>query len=175
MTCEVCNSKPATIVVTKIINGEQTKIRLCEECAGKQLSGMASMFNFSDLFGSFQPLNHHIRPSSENQENLSLACPGCGMTLKELKDTAKTGCAKCYSTFRDYMEPFIKGIHGKTVHTGKIPANKDRETSDESAGREISIIQRKLEDAVRQENYELAAEYRDLIHSLTVQEAENDR
>ncbi len=178
MTCEVCNSKPATIVVKKIINGTETQMRLCEDCAKKKLAGVTSMFNFSDLFGSFKPLDHHIgNVAKEREEELTKACPSCGMTLRNLKDTGKVGCGKCYDTFREYMEPFIKGIHGKTVHTGKIaPVLSDGENEEDimTPGREISIIRRKLEDAVKEENYELAAEYRDLIHSLTSKEAEND-
>jgi len=170
MTCQVCNSKPATIMVKKIINGEQTEMRLCESCAKSQLAGVTSMFNFSDLFGSFQPLNHHITDATkEFADEKNLSCPDCGMDLATLKKTAKVGCGKCYETFSAYMEPFIKGIHGKTVHTGKIARQRVSEDEGEylNTTREISRIRKQLEEAVKSENYELAAEYRDLIQALT--------
>ncbi len=170
MTCQVCNQKPATIMVKKIINGEQTEMRLCESCAKSQLSGVTSMFNFSDLFGSFKPLNHHIGGvTTEFSEENTSACPDCGLDLATLKKTGKVGCGKCYETFSAYMEPFIKGIHGKTVHTGKIARviSSEEEGETINTSREISRIRKQLEEAVRNENYELAAEYRDLIHTLT--------
>ncbi len=174
MTCEVCNERPATIVVKKIINGEQTQMRLCESCAREKLAGVKNMFHFSDLFGSFKPLNHHMGSAVNEQESGFdlLTCPECQSTLKTFKDSGKAGCAKCYETFRDYLEPFVKGIHGKIVHTGKIARIKKGEETEnaEVAVREISDIRRKLEEAVKEENYELAAEYRDLIHSLTKEE-----
>ena len=174
MTCEVCNSKPATIVVKKIINGEKTEMHLCEDCAKSKLAGMGSMFNLSDIFGSFKPLSHHLEDIPDPFYEPPAPCPQCGSTIKDLKDTGKVGCTKCYETFRDYLEPYIKGIHTKTVHTGKIAKLPESASEETNPVREISIIRRKLEEAVQSENYELAAEYRDLIHSLTSGEETND-
>ena len=172
MTCQICNTNPATIVVKKIINGEQTEMRLCEKCAKSQLAEVTSMFNFADLFGAFTPLNHNLNAMSKDHGEKNLICPTCNTDMEQLKKTGKVGCMKCYEVFGEYMEPYIKDIHTKTVHTGKVPkiAVAENENGENSSLREISRIKRQLEEAVREENYELAAEYRDLIHALSAKE-----
>ena len=180
MTCQICKEKPASIVVKKIINGEHTELRLCEDCAKTQLAGVANMFNIPGLFSSFHSLNPNLNAvAKEYSENKKIVCAKCGTDYATLKSTGKVGCADCYETFSRYLEPLIKGIHGKTVHTGKLAKIKEEseEVSDVSqTKREISKIKKQLEEAVANENYELAAEYRDLIQLLSSAEngGEND-
>ncbi len=87
----------------------------------------------------------------------------CGTTLEEFTASGKLGCDKCYETFAEVLEPVIKRLHGTTIQTGKLSARGGKEVE---IKREISDIQRQLDNAVKNEEYELAAQYRDLIKLL---------
>ena len=65
------------------------------------------------------------------------------------------------------MEPLIKRIHGRTVHAGKIAKNANSELK---MKREITEMQKNLSEAIENENYELAAEYRDIIRLMKEEE-----
>ena len=53
----------------------------------------------------------------------------------------------------------LEKIHGGKVHMGKTPV--DGAATDRTRERAILSLRRKLQDAIRQENYELAASLRD--------------
>ncbi|MCX7706019.1 MAG: hypothetical protein N2115_07185 [bacterium] len=75
-------------------------------------------------------------------------CSFCGTTLRDLKQSSFTGCAKCYEVFRPYIRKKINEIHRHFFHRGKVP-------SKDSLG--VSFFTH-LEDwmrmAVVQENFE---------------------
>ncbi len=47
------------------------------------------------------------------------ACPGCGLTRRDLYQQGQMGCARCYETFPAEVQRALKEIHGETRHLGK--------------------------------------------------------
>jgi protein arginine kinase activator len=71
------------------------------------------------------------------------------------------GCPHDYLVFEKELQPLIKKAHdGASAHCGKIPS---RMPQDSKRVIEIAQLQRQLDDALRSENYELAAKLRDKL------------
>ncbi|MCL1914702.1 MAG: UvrB/UvrC motif-containing protein [Eubacteriaceae bacterium] len=170
MLCDLCKQYPATIMIKKIINGVQTEIHLCEQCAKRETISTGGKYDLSDFVKGVLDMQSGIDNSTYPQKNISEffakklpKCPSCGLAFSEFRKTAKFGCENCYSAFSSILEPILKKMHGKTVHTGKIARSAG---VDIIKKREISDIQHQLMKAVNEENFELAAEYRDMIKLL---------
>ncbi|MBT3277969.1 MAG: hypothetical protein HN909_00915 [Phycisphaerales bacterium] len=95
------------------------------------------------------------------------ACEMCGITFEEYQSCGRLGCAHDYIAFADQIEPMLQSIHGATRHGGKIPAGFDKMWIRES---KLLELKRNLDQAVKAEQYEHAAELRDEIKQM---EAEN--
>jgi protein arginine kinase activator len=88
-------------------------------------------------------------------------CPRCGWTLDNLQEKGVLGCPYDYEAFEHQLNPLIKKAHdGAVAHCGKIPTRTPRDSKREI---EITQIRRQLDEAVRNEDYELAARLRDKL------------
>jgi len=149
MLCEKCGKNNATVLYTQIVNGKKSSLNLCSQCA----SGESLFDNFGSLlsFGT-------------RGENRQATCPCCGMTLAEFTRKGRMGCGSCYDTFRAQAKSMLQKIHGTSIHTTgsskeEIPQIKKEEKS------ETDILKEKLQEAIKNENYEEAAKIRDEIRS----------
>ena len=163
MLCQNCGEKEATVHLTKIINNEKTELFLCEDCA--EATGQISLegsepFSFQDLLaGILQP---EVGTSFDTAKKVE-SCEKCGMNYKYFRENGLFGCAECYNTFGDSLDPLVKRLHGSNRHTGKVPQRKG---GDLRLKREIKELKEKMNEAVEEENFERAAEIRDEIHEL---------
>lgn len=158
MLCDVCKEKIANVHFTKIINGEIDEQHLCESCAKKHNEGFDfdSSYNFNKFFsGLFDNLEEEVP-----KEQAELQCSSCGLTFNEFKKAGKFGCPQCYSEFKEGIVSMLKGIHGHETHKGKIP---QKAHTNVGINREIEELRRKLEEAVKKEEFEEAAIIRDEI------------
>lgn len=169
MTCQGCGKKPATTFLKKTINGKTTELHLCADCAAKQgLGGVLGGFDLGDFWGSL-----FAEPSLRQQAD-TVHCKGCGRTFSEIAQSGRAGCPECYTTFYDRLLPSIQRIHGKTRHTGKIPAEG---SENGRRDREIEQLRKQLSDCIMRQEYEQCAALRDRIHELESQctkEADSD-
>lgn len=164
MICQICNERPASVQFTKVINGIKTEMHLCEQCATKEALNLYQL-DFTSFVNKFLNIESKIvvPTATSVKEEDSKVCTNCGMHFEDFKKGGKLGCDRCYDTFSDLLEPLIKRIHGRTVHTGKIARTGGHALK---MKRELSEIQKQLNEAIVNENYELAAEYRDIIRLL---------
>lgn len=161
MLCDVCKEKIANVHFTKIINGEVDEQHLCESCAKKHNENFSfdNSYSFNKFFsGLFDNLEEEVPKTKTDIE-----CSNCGLTFNEFKRAGKFGCPHCYRDFKDGIVSMLKGIHGHEKHKGKIPhkANTNIRIS-----REIEELSKKLEEAVKREEFEKAAIIRDEIKSV---------
>lgn len=164
MICDLCHQKPAAMHFTKIINGHKTEINLCQDCASK-----SSEFSFGFipqislpgfLAGLFQN-DVNIDPWSTNEDQIK--CPNCGMSYHHFTKTGLLGCSKCYDVFSRETEPLLRKIHGSTHHGGKVP---QRGGGQFKVKREIESLKNQLQQAIKNEEFEKAAQLRDRIKEL---------
>jgi protein arginine kinase activator len=92
-----------------------------------------------------------------------LQCPQCGFTQADLKKTGRLGCSHCYVTFAEGLGGLLKSMHKGVRHVGKVPAVL---REDKGAAERLKGLQKKLEQAIAVENFELAASLRDEIRDL---------
>lgn len=170
MLCEKCGQREATSHFKQTINGQTTVMNLCPKCAaemGLDHFFQGFHFNVGDLFGSLlENLSTSARPSGETK-----TCPGCHSDLRTIINTGKMGCAKCYTTFRSELIPTIEQLHGKVNHQGKLPRSAG-EAARKTA--KLNSLKKKLDAAVKEQDFENAAKFRDEIKALEKEEKGNE-
>ncbi len=168
MQCDKCGSLN---VVTKIViqsDKGTEELNLCASCfrsfvkdhpgitegpAGKSVSDF--------LLGALNQINGGLRSLGESEgvkQSDTRICPECSSPVLMIKKEQRTGCPKCYLYFRDEIDRFLyreTGMHFPEKH----PVKKSRKEIRESYRTRIS-------EAVRSENYEIAAMLRDELKKL---------
>lgn len=154
MLCTNCHSAQAAYHLKTISGGTLYEQHLCPSCAG-QLSHESIGDMISGIFGD-----------AARQERK--VCPVCGISDSEVSRTAQVGCAQCYETFLELLDPYIKRIHGSGEHRGRVPAGASAEAKQRQ---EMRRLAEELKESVAAENFEKAAEIRDRLKILTGGEA----
>lgn len=158
MLCQSCEKKQATTHIKTIMNGELKEYRLCSDCAKKY--GYGSFlgdfgFDLDKLFGSF--MEGIGAPKTRKR------CQCCGSSFEDIARSGKVGCAECYDTFYDELLPSVRRIHGRTSHTGKLAHSAGTGVKIKN---EIAKCRTELEQAIKAQEFEKAAELRDRIREL---------
>ncbi len=163
MQCEICKKCEATIHLTEIIEGVRTETHICENCAYQQGISVKGQIPINELLSNL--LN--VQPADEDMEGTAddkTACPHCGFTLEQFRKEPLLGCPYDYEVFDKALAPIIEKAHdGNSVHRGKTPS---KASDSERKQVELMNLRRRLEAAVRAEDYETAAKLRDSINQL---------
>lgn len=177
MLCERCGKREATILLTEVVNGERTEHRLCSQCASELELGQLfeSEFPFGKLLSGILGLAGPEEGQTEETME-QVVCPTCGTSYGEFVRKSQFGCADCYNTFGVLMQNNIKKLQGSDRHVGKSPRSRSEDAASKAMGdgkeagqnteEKIQILKSKLQEALRTENYEDAAKYRDEIRGL---------
>lgn len=171
MKCQNCGENDANFKYTEIVNGVKKELNLCEDCARKM--GVADInFNipisFSSFFGDF--LNEYdntgFMPMLATPTKLQ--CDECKMTYDEFMNTGRFGCSHCYDVFADRIEPVLKRLHGNTKYLGRKASIAENPIKEEvrKENTELENLKKELKTAIKDENYEKAAELRDKIKEM---------
>ena len=160
--CRRC-SKPATLHITELRQGEATEIHLCETCAKDYLS-QAEEVSTPDVDVQFDQLEDSEEPDVSGVGDR--VCPNCGISFREFRTQGRLGCPHDYVEFEKELIPLIENIHGETQHCGKMPRR-----APDSSRRQHQLIRLRseLKQAVEDEDYEQAAKLRDQIQEVESQ------
>ena len=155
MLCQKCKINNANVKIIRNVNGDVKEYFLCSSCAEGE--GMGLSHSFKDIIPDsfFNILAPDVRSV--------LVCPECELSYPEFKKNPKFGCERCFDAFKEMIPDMIKNIHGSTVHTGKIPKRSGGEIIKK---KKITDLRAELNKAVSEENFELAAKFRDEIKAL---------
>ena len=163
MICDVCKTNEASVFLTQIVEGKMQKVNLCENCSKAKGVDDPTGFALADLLLGLGAAQEIERGSG----GVAQRCPSCGFSQADFKKTGRLGCAHCYETFGEGLTSLLKAMHKGTVHAGKVPARISRILERENA---MKALQRDLQQAVANENYESAAQLRDQIRQLETAE-----
>ncbi len=162
MLCDDCGKRVATVHITKIQNGKKTDFHLCEQCAmSKNPISISTSFSINDILTGILNNADYFPMKFDFAEELK--CSVCGLTYSRFRETGRFGCGNCYKTFGDKLNPLFRRLHGNISHFGKIPV---RTGSKMKQAREIEKLKAALSNAVKNEEYEKAADIRDRIREL---------
>jgi protein arginine kinase activator len=137
--------------MVQVVNGKRTEQHLCSHCAGQQEGGWQEYStNMNKLLSNF------FEPAIST---LVQQCKSCGTTFDEFKRSGLFGCPECYSAFQNSIAEPIRRIQGgATRHIGKKPEGEAKPEA-----KKEPTLKEQLQQAIAEENYELAAELRDRI------------
>lgn len=162
--CERCGQKPATVHMKQVINDDKRELHLCVDCAAAEASGSGLSWSgpsFHQLLGGL--LGSEGPWGGLGAGSGHVRCPNCGLSFADFRRLGHFGCSQCYDTFSGPLEPVLRRIQGGTTHAGKVPVK--------AAGalklrREKEMLERQLQEFIRQEEYEQAAKVRDKLRAL---------
>jgi protein arginine kinase activator len=169
MLCQECQQRQASLHFTKIINGEKTEFHICEMCAkdkGEYIPGSNSFSIHQLLSGLLEADQPFSSTTDKSYEKIQpeLKCSNCGMSYQQFAEVGKFGCAECYRSFEEKLDPIFRRIHGGNAsHSGKIPKRKGK---DLHIHREIEDLKEQQKKLIEEEEFEEAAKTRDQIRSL---------
>lgn len=183
MLCERCKIREANIQYTEVINGVITEHNFCAQCAKEMDFGQ-----YSAIFDGDFPLGKLLSgllgaevPSQKQDKYQQIVCPVCGTSYDEFVKNSCFGCGDCYSVFDVLIHDNIKQLQGSDRHKGKKPVYQSnplpKDMMDQDPLREDTLEQNtveeqmrawdiKLKQALKQEEYEIAAQCRDKIREL---------
>ena len=167
MLCDICGKNPATVHLTEIVDNQMTELHLCEECAREKSQQMEQQFGLSDLLAGLAEFG---KPSKET-EAVSVKCPKCGLTYADFKKIGRLGCGDCYITFKKYLGPLLKRIHGSNQHVGKSPLKVPKVLKKKI---DLQELRNRLQKLIEQEAFEEAAKMRDQIKELEKKQQGNN-
>lgn len=155
--CQKCKAAVVKVNVTYLEAGKKKQLRLCEVCAKrhnelKQLGAAPEFFKkfMENMFGT------------DSDKSVRLQCPKCNLTLSAFEKSGLLGCEECYAIFQDELTDLLRRVHGSHKHIGSRP----RPNRIIGNSPDLEALKAELQDAINQENYERAAEYRDMIRDI---------
>ena len=171
--CDNCKSKPAEVFYSQIAEGKLHKVNLCKACSKEKGVEDPTGFALGELLLGMGE-NKQVGPApkalpaspggaAREEPDPSQKCPACGFTQGDFKKTGRLGCSECYPTFAESLAALLKAMHKGTAHTGKVPARIRRQRQ---LSTRVSTLRQDLERAVKDENYEGAANLRDQIRLI---------
>lgn len=154
LSCSRCG-KESYLIYKELSLEKQTRIVLCHECSGEKVSQqvIAADYLANDL-----------------------TCPTCHSSFVSIDQGKALGCCSCYDIFSQYITKLLldsSTIPGKLrhfleqdakfqLHIGRTPFNN----CSPDVTKQIEELEHLLENALKTENYELAASYRDQLSQL---------
>src|SRR3954447_3879881 len=154
MLCCICKEKDAKVHLTQIVGDKMQKVDLCEECAKQKGIDDTAGASLADLLLGLGASQEIAQGSGD------VKCSHCGFTQADFKKAGRLGCSECYVTFAEGLEGLLKSMHKGTKHVGKIPQvlQQSKDLSEK-----LKSLQKKLDKAVAEEDFEMAANVRDEI------------
>lgn len=162
MKCDRCENE-ATVHEVTIHKGKKLEKHLCESCALED--GIAVQGSNIPL-GLLGTLAGASSTPADAAAAKTTSCGQCGMTYAEFRQHGLLGCPDCYHAFEAQLVPLLeRAQEGAAEHIGKTPK---RSVGALRRQREISILRKRLADALAAEQYEQAARLRDELHQAGV-------
>jgi protein arginine kinase activator len=168
--CDECKLETAQITVKSIHDGVATERHLCPSCTSKYAPGLSfqvahpAVLLPSQLLGALAPIVHALPVALGPGGGEALACAACRYSIKQLQQTGKLGCPRCYESFAPHIQLILRRSQGgATRHRGKQPVRLQGQAVLE---RQLAALRARRDEAVKAERYEEAAVLRDQIRAL---------
>ena len=160
MLCDMCRKNDAIIYVEQTNRLGIKKVNLCRECAISCGISPESQEIDRQIGSLFKQI---LQDRKDQLLKNDRACPVCGRLRSEILLTGKLGCPECYAIFKSEVKEYFaqKKIPGS--YTGSMPK---RLANFRSLLTDRAVVREKLDEAVKNEDYEKAAFYRDYLRAI---------
>ncbi|MBI3322631.1 MAG: UvrB/UvrC motif-containing protein [Candidatus Omnitrophica bacterium] len=168
MTCDLCGKNDAAVHLTEVINDQTRELHLCETCAHEKGAAAAEQFGLAGLLAGLTEAG--LKTGLRAGENPK--CARCEMTYEDFRKNGRLGCGVCYESFRKYLTPLLRRIHGSAQYTGVLvpPALKrGKKAAPAKKGERAATLLRlkeQLREAISAERFEEAVRLRDKIRAM---------
>jgi protein arginine kinase activator len=160
MICSQCEERDAVVHLTQIVDNAVTQVHLCEKCAAERGIETESSSTSHPLGEFLQAVQHQ----AVQHPGDAVRCSYCGTSLRDFRASGRLGCARCYGAFEQSLRDLLRRVHGSASHVGRRYAATDEPALERDAT--ISELKGRLADAIKGEEFELAATLRDQIRTL---------
>jgi protein arginine kinase activator len=172
LTGKVC-SLPKYLTITDIENGNAKSVKICSMCAGdylkkesdeKEKSTEDKAAHAQSVYNFLQDLLE-LKPKTEMEDKKG-PCPGCQATINDIAEDKKLGCPQCYSWFGNEIKGVLRTTQAGLKHVGKVPEKFKAKMRKEKSKALLFDLEGDLRVAIQKEDYESAAELRDMIETI---------
>ena len=161
MICQICGKHNASMLVQQLIDGKTKELYLCRSCAKKHNLFADEREMHTSLKNIFDDLLPQLnKPEDISENGRPAVCPDCGTALSRVKGKKIIGCSRCFFYFRDTIVKLMQETGGEIFYAGNLPAQLETFSG---AGLSLRQLEAGLQKAVENEEYELAAYFRDKI------------
>jgi protein arginine kinase activator len=162
MKCQFCNEQVATIHLTEIEDGQKKEVHLCEDCYKDKNTVVEKSASLDSLIKTL------LSNLDDQTVDRSRACPICGTTYTDFQKRGLLGCPEDYTVFKDSIGPLLEKVQGaEATHKGKVPRSF---LGQRSHAEKLIVLRKELDEVIKNEMFEKAAELRDEIKRLERQE-----
>jgi protein arginine kinase activator len=184
MLCDNCGKNEVEVLIRQVIDEEVKHLNLCRSCAEKMgfISPLIPSITISFSIGESAPRQKKTRKTQTRKREQpfeSMCCPTCGSDFSSFRETGILGCPDCYESFRAPLGIFLHKTQGAESHwvasdafreigVASDKTNHRTDTAEETEETRGNIARLKLElnAAISREDYELAAQLRDILSPL---------
>lgn len=160
MLCDICRKNEAVLFIEQSSLKETRKFNICAECAATRGITPDNPVMHKTLAAIFTELSTRAKKEALRNDR---ACPVCGLRLSKFLQKGTLGCPECYMVFKDEIFSYMKNHNIQGKYTGSMP---HRLSSFRSTLTDRTDCQMKLDDAIKNEDYEKAAFYRDYLNAI---------
>ena len=160
MICSQCQERDAVVHLTQIVENAVNQVHLCEKCAAER--GIET-----SVSAPTHPLGEFLQAAQHQATQMpgdAARCSYCGTSLRDFRESGRLGCARCYGAFEQSLKDLLRRVHGSATHVGRRYAGADEPALERDAT--LFELRGRLDDAIRGEEFELAATLRDQIRTL---------
>ena len=196
MLCQNCNKKVATVFISTIVNGQNSQMYLCTDCAKEfhdsmnpdmkipfPINDILSNMSFdentvNDLIEGLKEMEisgelkgmleqeHVVEGQQEEGNNDKKADITCSVCNTSFEDYKKTGKLGCSRCYSTFEKQLKPIIEGIYGYSEHIGKFPKNEFKDVQAIRAVEHLKQQLNIAIQEEEYEQAAKLRDEILEL---------
>ncbi len=163
MICDFCGARDATGIYLEHIgyDGNKQKLYICLNCAKQR--GISS--DPKSIQVAFSGLLKELKEKKILEKaQTDMVCPVCGMHSSSFDSDDNLGCPECYLVFKDIIDKKLENRGIPCRFTGKMPKRLARFRS---VLNDRILLKNKLDDAIKNEDFEKAAVYRDYLRALS--------
>lgn len=161
MLCDQCKERDAVVHLTQIVDAAVTQLHLCEKCAAAKGIETTVAMPKHPLGDFLHAVQQQAPPAMGDQSR----CAYCQTSLRDFRASGRLGCAHCYTAFEGALRELLRRVHGAARHRGREYATPEALPVSTGAA-ELESLRERLQTAVANEEFEMAAQLRDQIRAL---------